>query len=762
MLSLCLIVKNEEKTLPTLLSSILEYVDQVVITDTGSTDDTKQVCEKLCGDKLKWSEFEWCDDFSAAREFNFSQADGDWLLWADADDEITGGKHLAEIIEKNEENGVNAVLFPYHYVVDEAGNTKALQMRERLIKNDGTYKWIGRLHEAMLPVKKTAKAIRLSSVQWIHKTSEDRVKDSTLRNVDILEKALAEEIENDKVDPRTVYNLGNAYFTVDNWPKALACYQKYIPISGWEEEIYLAKHRSALALFHMQHFEPAIEMALLAIKDKPQYPDAYVDLGKIYFQMGEFEKALFWLQQAEEKPFPENLPVINPMDFGPNLDWLIGHCFVQLVRYKDAIPRFKSFKEAVPYNEDVDDILATLEEAYQEERDVKILSRAADLIWSQEFWSMVPRKFLEYPELAIKRNQALVTKTETSGKDIVIYCGKSVVPFDPTSETSGGIGGSEEAVINLAKLLVDKGWNVTVFGRQNAEGNHDGVLYKHFTEYNPNDAYDIFISWRMPSLMTSNINAKKKFLWLHDCTPEESLTADVLANVDKIFVLSEAHRALYPNVEDDKFFLTGNGINPGHFSEKVERNPMYCINTSAPDRGLEVLLKMWPKIKKEVPEAELHWFYGWETFDKLHEGNKEKMQWKKNLLELLDQPGVYDEGRVDHKTIAKKYQEAQLWLYPTEFYEIYCITADKAQAGGAFPVTTNVGALEERVLFGKKFDVSDFYSNEKVQKEYIDYVVSRLKAPKTVDVVRKTMVTKSLKNNSWQRIADQWDELFKQ
>jgi glycosyltransferase involved in cell wall biosynthesis len=204
--------------------------------------------------------------------------------------------------------------------------------------------------------------------------------------------------------------------------------------------------------------------------------------------------------------------------------------------------------------------------------------------------------------------------------------------------------------------------------------------------------------------------------------------------------------------------FTGNGINPEHFKEEVKKNPKYCINTSAPDRGLEVLLHMWPEIRKEVPDAELHWFYGWDVFDNLHKDNPEMQEYKARIKALLDQPGVFEEDRADHLTIAKKYKEAQLWLYPTEFTEIYCITADKAQAGGALPVTTTVAALNERVKFGTKMDEHKMYTNEEAQKEYINKVVNYLKNPDLVDKEREGMVDYALNNCSWVRIADQWDK----
>lgn len=755
-----MIVKNEAETLPKLFASIVPFVDKVVITDTGSTDNTKEVCENLCGDKLKWTTFEWCDDFSAARNFNFSQADTGWVIWADADDVILGGKNIAGIIKNCEESNVNAVMFPYHYVVDEQGNTTVLQTRERLIKNDGTYRWIGKLHEAMLPNNKLARAISLSSVQWIHKTSPTRIEQSKSRNLYMLEKALEEEIVDNKVDARTLYNLGNAYFTDDQFEKAVGCYVKYVPLSGWSEEVYLARHRSALALYHLENYEMAIEAALWAIKDKPEYPDAYIDLGKIYYAQGEYDKALHWLREARTKPYPESLPVVNPLDYTANLSWLIGHCCVQLGRYKDARPHFLDFQKYYPENKDVKDILATIDEGIEEAEIVRAIRKVGSVIQKREYWNLIPKDFLEYPEVLVEKNK-FVDKPESTGKDLAIYCGNTIVDWDASSELEGGIGGSEEAVINITRLLAKKGWNVTVYNRpKNAGKNLDGVTFAHFTDFNPKDKWDVFISWRMPSVLNATINAKKKYVWLHDCTPQDMFTPEILNNLDKIIVLSKYHRSLYPEIPEDKFIYSGNGINPEHFAEPVKKNPFYCIYTSAPDRGLECLLGMWPKIKAAVPEAELHWFYGWETFDELHKDNEKMQQYKAKMKSLLNQPGVFEEGRVDHPTIAKKYQEAQLWLYPTQFTEIYCITSDKAQAGGALPVTTNVAALDERVKYGLKFDTSAIYTDEKQQQDYVEKVIHLLTNPAEVEEERRGMTEYALGECTWQRIADQWGNIF--
>jgi len=756
-LGLCMIVKYDSDEITHALKaihSVGDAVDDVYITLTYTGKKPKKV-KRL--DKYNVSFFEWVNDFSAARNFNFAQAKTDWIVWMDADDVIENAEQLKKDILRAEPDGINSIMYPYHYVIDEHGNTKCLQMRERSVRGDGTYKWVGWVHEAMLPMNDSARAIRLPTVTWKHITNPKRVERSTERNVEMLELALETEIKEDKVDARTVYNLGNAYFTIDEHQKALACYQKYIGLSGWDAEKFLAENRSALCLMHLGNKQTAAQHALLALEIKPEWPDARITLGKIYFEQQMYSKALYWFLDARKQEFPEGNPVVNPMDYTANINWLAGHCYVQLQEYKKAIPEFKQFLNFFPDNQDAIEILKVLSDGLKTEQEVGSLIAASKILGGCMPWGEVPKKYLEFPELLVEKNKYNI-KATSGGKDIAIYCGKSPGKWDPSSEREGGVGGSEEAVINLARLLAQKGWNVTVFGRPLKEGVYDGATYAHFTEFNPKSKYDVFISWRMPSVFSRKINATKKYLWLHDVVKPEQFGPHNLPHIDKVMVLSKFHRELIPNVPDEKIMLTGNGINPEQFTYEVEKNPNYCIYTSSADRGLECLLKMWPRIREKAPQAELHWFYGWQTFDKLHQGDKEKMAWKGYMQSLLSQPGVFDEGRVDHYTIANKYKEAQLWLYPTEFSEIYCITADKAQAGGALPVTTRVAALDERVQYGTKFDVKNIYSNKEAQEKYIEQTIEYLLNPEIVDVEREGMVEQTLKNCTWQRIADQWDK----
>ena len=94
-ISVCMIVKNEEKYLEQCLNSIKELVDEIIIVDTGSTDRTKEIAARFTN---KIFDFQWCDDFAAARNESLKHATGDWILALDAD-EIIEKSDFSKIIE---------------------------------------------------------------------------------------------------------------------------------------------------------------------------------------------------------------------------------------------------------------------------------------------------------------------------------------------------------------------------------------------------------------------------------------------------------------------------------------------------------------------------------------------------------------------------------------------------------------------------------------------------------------------------------------
>jgi len=189
------------------------------------------------------------------------------------------------------------------------------------------------------------------------------------------------------------------------------------------------------------------------------------------------------------------------------------------------------------------------------------------------------------------------------------------------------------------------------------------------------------------------------------------------------------------------------------------RNPYRCIYTSSYDRGLEHLLKIWPDVKKAVPKAELHVFYGWMLFERFYGDNPERMAWMKKMNELMEQDGITHHGRVSQSDVAKEMEKSGVWAYPTHFGEISCITAMKAQALGSIPVIIDYAALETTVKFGVKVK-GDIYDKE-TKKKYTEELVAILKNHKKQEEIRKPMMKWAREYYKWSNIAKQWSDLFK-
>lgn len=173
---------------------------------------------------------------------------------------------------------------------------------------------------------------------------------------------------------------------------------------------------------------------------------------------------------------------------------------------------------------------------------------------------------------------------------------------------------------------------------------------------------------------------------------------------------------------------------------------------SAYYRGLECLLRMWPAIRKAVPDATLDVYYGWESWVAL-EGEDAFYHRMEAKFEELKDEGVTVHGRVSHKELAKAMKQTQVWAYPTEFPEIHCITALKAQEAGCYPVVTNVAALNETVQSGVKIKCQNIYSDEYKQKKFVDAVVDALKNNKIGEPVPET---------DWADVAKAWENVIKE
>lgn len=182
-ISLCMIVKNEQDVIARCLDSVKGIVDEIIIIDTGSTDNTKEIVENYTDTIF---DFQWIDDFSTARNYSFSKATKDFILWLDADDVILE-EDMSKFIDlkQNLETTVDVVMMKYNVGFDKDGNITLSYFRERLLKRLNNNKWREPIHEYL----EICGNIINSGICITHKKEHAAVKG---RNMYIYEKILAE------------------------------------------------------------------------------------------------------------------------------------------------------------------------------------------------------------------------------------------------------------------------------------------------------------------------------------------------------------------------------------------------------------------------------------------------------------------------------------------------------------------------------------------------------------------------------------------
>ncbi len=324
----------------------------------------------------------------------------------------------------------------------------------------------------------------------------------------------------------------------------------------------------------------------------------------------------------------------------------------------------------------------------------------------------------------------------------------------------------------LSRLLHERGWNVTVYATcGEEEKDYDGVVWKPYWMWNYRDKQNVTVVWRYPQFAKYEINSDKIIVDLHDVLTEEWFPADTLQKVHAIFVKSKFHRALFPNIPDEKFVIVPNGIDAKLFECTVKRDPLLLINTSSADRSLEAFLDCFEEIRKQVPDAKAQWAYGWGIFDAVHSSDPRKLEWKAHMQARMQQLGVDERGRIGPGEIAELYRRANVFAYPSEMAEIDCISLSKAMAAGAIPVTTDFAAMGEKSGHGGVFLHSNkpkddwalpyqfhFEMTDPEQKsQFIQNAVNILLNPPNEDA-RQPMREWARSTFDWNTVANAWHQ----
>lgn len=345
-ISLCMIVKNEEKVIARCLESVEDIADEIVIVDTGSTDRTKEICSKYTN---KIFDFQWIDDFSAARNFSYSKANMEYIMWMDADDVI-----LKEDLAKFKElkisldSSVDTVMMKYNVGFDSEGNTTFSYYRERLSKRSKDYKWIEPVHEHL---EKDGNIIN-ADISITHKKEDIPTPG---RNLTIYEKLISSGA---KLSPRSTFYYARELYYGQRYEKAAEYFEKFLEDGlGWLEDNISACYHLSVCYAAKQDNSNRLKFLLKSFEYAAPRAEICCELGSYYFDMEEYERAISWYKLAAGMEEPtDNWGFIDHDFYGffPNIQLCV--CYDRIgdiekaIKYNNKAAEFKPNSPAVIHN----------------------------------------------------------------------------------------------------------------------------------------------------------------------------------------------------------------------------------------------------------------------------------------------------------------------------------------------------------------------------------------------------------------------------
>ena len=782
--SVCMIVKNESGQIESCLKSIRPYVSEICVVDTGSTDNTPETVKKYAD---KFEVYTDCnddegriEDFSKARQRSFELATSPWTMWVDGDDEVQGAENLKSLVEMYDKirNGAAcSVMFPYEYAHDHRGNVTCLHYRERLVTPKEKFNWKGPVHEVLVP-KVPVPQHQSDKVRMIHKRTESKKPIEPGRNLRILKAHYEKAGES---DVRQLYYLGLEYGNVGDTDNAIKFHKRYTELSGWDDEKFLACLKIAEHYQARAEYENSITWALKALTVREGWAEAYFSLAKSYYFLAQkgggqerrhWERCIHFSKMGIGLPPTKTILFVNPLDRDYDI-----HRYMNLALNKvgDVEGALSSVNKALEVQPD-DEALKGNKRLYEEfiaKRDIRnslstlvkigVMGHKSEVLVND-----IVEKGLEdvtFPKSEDIKVSASIVEDKPK-YDIALYVGPGVEPWNPKTAKESGIGGSETAAIEVSKRLVKLGHKVKVYGHcgPGHEGIFDGVTYLDHTKFMGVEC-DLMITSRRPQVVDDGYGVKSRanLCWVHDIHLGDQLTHIRALRINKFLTLSDWHKnfflAQYDFVHPSQVLEIRNGIDLERFNKTVHRNPHRAIYSSSPDRGMQVAIQVWPKVREQVPDAELHIYYGFQTWEACASGDQKKLIVRlKEMIEENKEHGVVFHGRIPQDQLAEEYLKSGVWAYPTWFSETSCISAMEAHAAGLYMVTSPIAALNETVGARGAMIEGDWLSPE-YHKKFAEGVVRSMLEPDPS--YREELQEFAKKSFSWDGLAKEWsDKIF--
>ncbi len=305
-ISQCLIVKNEEENIEHCLGHLKSVVSEQIVVDTGSTDKTVELAEKM---GAKVFHFEWINDFSAARNFAIDKAKGDWIIFLDcdeyfSDDSVPKLKRYIKMWDKNK--NIDAIMCQM-VNIDKNNNLIAVvnNISPRIFKNKKNMRYRNKIHEALYNSYMRGGTLTVgdagNDIVIYHMGYDKEIvneKNKIERNISMLESSILESPE----DAKLHYYLSNEYFRVEKHKEAVKSAQESLKYKNESvrEFYYSLIYRNILRSMNGMH-SSLLEMKQVfdeAVEKYPEYPDYYYIMGLASLRENNHIDAVIYLEKC--------------------------------------------------------------------------------------------------------------------------------------------------------------------------------------------------------------------------------------------------------------------------------------------------------------------------------------------------------------------------------------------------------------------------------------------------------------------------------
>ncbi|MFZ6031795.1 MAG: tetratricopeptide repeat-containing glycosyltransferase family 2 protein [Melioribacter sp.] len=294
-LTLSMIVKNEEKYLKDCLESVKNLVNEIVIVDTGSTDNTVSIAKEY---NAKVYNFEWINDFSAARNYALSKSTGDWILYLDADERLDANSihELKKILNTVTKAGYFCTVKS----IDSENERDHSIRYVRLFKNSPDIKFSGKVHEQITDsLVENGYQIQHSKIVINHigyDVSKEEKEKKAKRNLELLL-----EDYNQSKSSYSLFQLGQTYYILENNDKAKEIFSELIKKDDLDNALKAEAYAYLAQIEHSKFNSTDAEKLIdKAIELNPKQTYYYLFMSKVYLRQQNLYKAKIYAKKAME------------------------------------------------------------------------------------------------------------------------------------------------------------------------------------------------------------------------------------------------------------------------------------------------------------------------------------------------------------------------------------------------------------------------------------------------------------------------------